>query len=92
MLQVPGLTATAVIKHENALETASSRLELSGTGAAPPGPVRLRCEASLFKIFRVTSVEFEVKPDLPPKPASVLGHSLNGKFLNRFYSKDRYRL
>lgn len=56
--------------NENQLETANSRLELTGVGGSW-GAIRLRCEATLFRLYRANSLEVEVKPDTP-QPASVL--------------------
>lgn len=55
---------------ENDMETANSRLELTGVGGSW-GAIRLRCEAILFKLYKASSLEVEVKPDTP-QPASVL--------------------
>lgn len=77
--QVPGATSTSIMTDENDLETANSRLELTGVGGSW-GAIRLRCEATLFRLYKANSLEVEVKPDTP-QPASVLlmDPSLAGK-------------
>lgn len=67
---MPGSTSDAVSVGPDMLETAQSRLELTGVGGSPTA-VRLRCEASVFRLYRADSLEVEVKPD-SPRPASVL--------------------
>lgn len=82
-LQVPGSTSTSVAVDDDAMETASSRLELTGVGGSW-GTIRLRCEAAVFRLYKANSLELEVRPDSPtPQPASVLlmGPSINGKSL-----------
>ena len=89
-LQVPGATSSHVEMGADELETASSKLELTGVGGSW-GTVRLRCEASLFRFYKVNSVEVEVKPDTP-QPASVLGKgpNLNGmEMKNVIYGRRR---
>ncbi|XP_031340301.1 uncharacterized protein LOC116168514 [Photinus pyralis] len=79
--RVPGSTSTSVKVDEDHLESATSRLELTGVGGSW-GTIRLRCEASLFRLYKANSLELEVKPDAPtPQPASVLlmGPSMNGQ-------------
>ncbi|XP_065168756.1 uncharacterized protein [Atheta coriaria] len=75
--RVPGSTSASIIKDSELLDTANSRLELTGVGGSW-GAIRLRCEATQFRLYRANSVEVEVKPDTP-QPASVLlmGRSLN---------------
>ncbi|XP_071053933.1 uncharacterized protein [Onthophagus taurus] len=76
--RVPGSTSSHVTTDADLLETASSKLELTGVGGSW-GTIRLRCEATLFRLYRANSIEVEVKPDTP-QPASVLlmGNSING--------------
>lgn len=78
MLKVPGATALSITKDLDLLETAVSRLELTGVGGSW-GAIRLRCEGTLFRLYRANSLEVEVRPDTP-QPASVLlmGPSING--------------
>lgn len=52
------------------LEKKIAKLELSGLGGSWR-PLRIRCEASLFRLYRANSIEIEVRPDTP-QPASVL--------------------
>ncbi|GJQ78535.1 hypothetical protein Trydic_g11649 [Trypoxylus dichotomus] len=75
---VPGSTSSHISTDHDLLETASSKLELTGVGGSW-GTIRLRCEANLFRLYRANSIEVEVKPDTP-QPASVLlmGPSING--------------
>ncbi|KAK9754844.1 hypothetical protein QE152_g865 [Popillia japonica] len=76
--KVPGSTSSHISTDRDLLETASSKLELTGVGGSW-GTIRLRCEANLFRLYRANSIEVEVKPDTP-QPASVLlmGPSING--------------
>ncbi|KAF5283890.1 hypothetical protein FQA39_LY04710 [Lamprigera yunnana] len=78
---VPGSTSTSVKIDDDHMETATSRLELTGVGGSW-GTIRLRCEAALFRLYKANSLELEVKPDAPtPQPASVLlmGPSISGE-------------
>lgn len=68
--QVPGSTSNSIDMGVDLLETASSRLELTGIGGSPTA-VRLRCEATVFRLYRANSLEVEVRPE-SPQPASVL--------------------
>lgn len=70
IFQVPGSTSDSVKVGSDLLETAMSKLELTGVGGSPTA-VRLRCEASVFRLYRANSVEVEVRPE-SPQPASVL--------------------
>ncbi|XP_049826288.1 uncharacterized protein LOC126266430 [Aethina tumida] len=76
--KVPGSTSYTVTQDVDQLEKATSRLELTGVGGMWEA-IRLRCEASLFRLYRANSLEVQVKPDTP-QPASVLlmGPSING--------------
>ncbi|XP_017778521.1 PREDICTED: uncharacterized protein LOC108564108 [Nicrophorus vespilloides] len=76
--RVPGSTSSSIIRDTELLETANSRLELTGVGGSW-GAIRLRCEATQFRLYRANSLVVEVKPDTP-QPASVLlmGPSTNG--------------
>ncbi|KAJ8916311.1 hypothetical protein NQ315_005006 [Exocentrus adspersus] len=68
--KVPGYTSEWTTIVEDQLEKKTGRLELSGVGGSW-GALRLRCEASLFRLYRANSLEVEVRPDTP-QPASVL--------------------
>lgn len=68
--QVPGYTSEQKLQAEEDLEQKVARLELSGVGGSW-GALRIRCEASLFRLYRANSLEVEVRPDTP-QPASVL--------------------
>lgn len=68
--RVPGSTSSSVTREPGKLEKAISRLELTGAGGSWAA-IRLRCEATLFRLYRANSLEVEVKPD-SPQPASVL--------------------
>lgn len=46
------------------LEERTARLELSGVGGSWD-PLRIRCEASLFRLYRAKSREIQVRPDTP---------------------------
>ncbi|KAF2902694.1 hypothetical protein ILUMI_03493 [Ignelater luminosus] len=91
-LHVPGSTSTSVKVDEDLLETATSRLELTGVGGSW-GTIRLRCEATVFRLYKANSLELEVRPDSPtPQPASVLlmGPSINESLADELQStKDR---
>ncbi|XP_044740030.1 uncharacterized protein LOC123301359 [Chrysoperla carnea] len=94
--RVPGSTAKSITKTRNSsLEIATSRLELSTadpTTHPQLGPIRLRCEATLFKIFKVTSIEVDIKPNSPPLlSASVLGHS-NNHFSGEYEKENRLQI
>ncbi|VEN45131.1 unnamed protein product, partial [Callosobruchus maculatus] len=67
---VPGYTSEWITPWDDDLEKKSGRLELSGVGGSW-GALRLRCEATLFHLYRANSLEVEVRPDMP-QPASVL--------------------
>nr|CAI5828559.1 unnamed protein product [Callosobruchus analis] len=69
-ISVPGYTSEWITPWEDDLEKKSGRLELSGVGGSW-GALRLRCEATLFHLYRANSLEVEVRPDIP-QPASVL--------------------
>lgn len=77
--KVPGSTSSSVTTDSDNMETARSKLELTGVGGSW-GAIRLRCEATVFKLLKVKSLEVEVKPDTP-QPASVLhlGPNINGE-------------
>ncbi|CAH1960110.1 unnamed protein product [Acanthoscelides obtectus] len=68
--RVPGYTSEWITPWEDNLEKRSARLELSGVGGSW-GALRLRCEATLFRVYKANSLEVEVRPDTP-QPASVL--------------------
>ncbi|XP_074037290.1 uncharacterized protein [Leptinotarsa decemlineata] len=68
--RVPGYTSEWVTPVEDQLEKKTGRLELSGVGGSW-GTLRLRCEATLFRLYRANSLEVEIRPDTP-QPASVL--------------------
>lgn len=67
---MPGYTSEKTVPAEEELEQKIARLELSGVGGSW-GALRIRCEASLFRLYRANSLEVEVRPDTP-QPASVL--------------------
>lgn len=81
LLQVPGYTSEKVVPADEDLEQKVARLELSGVGGSW-GALRIRCEASLFRLYRANSLAVEVRPDTP-QPASVL---LMGPSTSKFYS------
>ncbi|XP_050312264.1 uncharacterized protein LOC126747570 [Anthonomus grandis grandis] len=69
--KVPGYTSEQITPlADQSLEQKTARLELSGVGGSWE-PLRITCEASLFKLYRARSLEVQVKPDTP-HPASVL--------------------
>ncbi|CAH1109751.1 unnamed protein product [Psylliodes chrysocephalus] len=68
--EVPAYTSEWITSVEDHLERKTGRLELSGVGGSW-GTLRLRCEATLFRLYRANSLEVEVRPDTP-QPASVL--------------------
>lgn len=70
LFQVPAYTSEWITSVEDHLERKTGRLELSGVGGSW-GTLRLRCEATLFRLYRANSLEVEVRPDTP-QPASVL--------------------
>lgn len=76
---MPGYTSEWTTSTEDQLEQKNARLELTGVGGSWD-PLRIMCEASLFRLYRAKSLEVEVKPDAP-HPASVLlmGASSSGK-------------
>ncbi|CAG9764526.1 unnamed protein product [Ceutorhynchus assimilis] len=67
---VPGYTSEVTTSTQDQLEEKTARLELTGVGGSWE-PLRIRCEASLFRLYRAKSLQVEVKPDTP-RPASVL--------------------
>ncbi|XP_056645045.1 uncharacterized protein LOC130450598 [Diorhabda sublineata] len=77
--RVPAYTSEWITSVEDQLEKKTGRLELSGVGGSW-GTLRLRCEATLFRLYRANSLEVEVRPDTP-QPASVLlmGPNSRGK-------------
>ncbi|KAL1502012.1 hypothetical protein ABEB36_007225 [Hypothenemus hampei] len=68
--KVPGYTSETTTSTPDQLEERTARLELTGVGGSWE-PLRIRCEATLFRLYRANSIEVEVKPDTP-QPASVL--------------------
>ncbi|XP_018328873.1 uncharacterized protein LOC108739465 isoform X2 [Agrilus planipennis] len=70
--KVPGSTSTSIRIDKDLLETATGKLELTGAGGTWV-LVRLKCEASVFRLYRASSIEVSVKPESPkPQPASIL--------------------
>ncbi|KAH0999405.1 hypothetical protein HUJ05_013344 [Dendroctonus ponderosae] len=68
--KVPGYTSEWTTSGSDQLDQKSARLELTGVGGSWD-PLRITCEASLFKLYHAKSVEVQVRPDTP-QPASVL--------------------
>ncbi|XP_030762528.1 uncharacterized protein LOC115887281 [Sitophilus oryzae] len=85
--KVPGYTSEWTTATEDQLEQKTAQLELTGVGGSW-GALRIRCEASLFRLYRANSVAIEVKPDTP-QPASVLlmGPSSNGVRINGYFQQ-----
>ncbi|XP_069682456.1 CD166 antigen-like isoform X2 [Periplaneta americana] len=75
--QVPGPAPTVIFPEPGgSLETSRSTLELEADSATfRDTKLRLRCEASLFKLYRRSSEELELHEDTP-QLASVLGPSI----------------
>uniref|UniRef100_A0AAR5P519 Ig-like domain-containing protein n=3 Tax=Dendroctonus ponderosae TaxID=77166 RepID=A0AAR5P519_DENPD len=68
--KVPGYTSEWSSATPDQLEERTARLELTGVGGSWE-PLRIRCEAAVFRLYRSSSAAVEVKPDTP-QPASVL--------------------
>ncbi|KAJ9576048.1 hypothetical protein L9F63_007148, partial [Diploptera punctata] len=76
-LCVPGPAPTIIFPEPGgSLETSRSTLELEADSATfRDTKLRLRCEASLFQMYRRSSEELELHEDTP-QLASVLGPSI----------------
>lgn len=72
---------SSIVTSPDGKESSSSMLELETDllgGATSVSRLHLRCEASLFDLYRASSPTVEIKEDRP-QLASVMGHSLSGK-------------
>lgn len=90
---MPGSTVSSIITSPDGMESSSSSLELETNLLSSPTSVstlKLRCEATLYDVYQSSSHTVEVRED-KPQLASVMGHSISGKFLrNKFLSlKER---
>ncbi|XP_077295485.1 uncharacterized protein LOC143917774 [Arctopsyche grandis] len=82
--KVPGFMVSSIVTSPDGMESSSSTLELETEllgSSSSVSKLRLRCEASLFDVYRSTSNTIEIKEDRP-QLASVMGHSISG-FANR---------
>jgi hypothetical protein len=82
-LQVLGPAPTVIFPEPGGnLETSRSTLELEADSATfRDTKLKLRCEASLFKLYRRSSEELELHEDTP-QLASVLGPSIAGEVIS----------
>ncbi|XP_066249284.1 uncharacterized protein [Euwallacea similis] len=62
--KVPGYTSEWITQTQDQLEKRTARLELTGVGGSWE-PLRIRCEATLFRLYRAKSMEMQVRPDTP---------------------------
>ncbi|CAH1126295.1 unnamed protein product [Ceutorhynchus assimilis] len=83
--KVPGYTSDWITSNEDQLEQKTARLELTGVGGSWD-PLRIMCEATLFRLYRAKSLDIEVKPDTP-HPASVLLMGTSSTDFNLFYHR-----
>ncbi|KAH9640938.1 hypothetical protein HF086_003028 [Spodoptera exigua] len=74
---VPGFTANHVLNFSNGYASSLATLELEAAVHSPVPTLMIRCEASIFDVWRSTSHTIVLR-ERSANPASALGRSLTG--------------
>ncbi|XP_026735464.1 uncharacterized protein LOC113499258 [Trichoplusia ni] len=74
---VPGFTANHVLNFSNGYASSQATLELEAAVHSPVPTLMIRCEASIFDVWRSTSHTIVLR-ERSANPASALGRSLTG--------------
>ncbi|KAI8423702.1 hypothetical protein MSG28_012734 [Choristoneura fumiferana] len=75
--QVPGFTAIHVLNYSNGYSSSLSTLELEAAALSPVPTLMIRCEASIFDVWKATSHTLVLR-ERSANPASALGRSFTG--------------
>ncbi|KOB79053.1 putative beat protein, partial [Operophtera brumata] len=76
-IRVPGFTGNHVLNYSNGYASSLATLELEAAALSPVPTLLIRCEASIFEIWKATSHTLILR-ERSANPASALGRSLTG--------------
>ncbi|XP_063394012.1 uncharacterized protein LOC134679095 [Cydia fagiglandana] len=74
---VPGFTANHVLNFSNGYASSQATLELEAAALSPVPTLMIRCEASIFDVWKSTSQTLVLR-ERSANPASALGRSFTG--------------